>query len=91
MTERVCHGRGNYPTDFFYVYATMFKDLKVLLPVSDFQMGVLRKLNVAPTQLHLNDWAFMQAFSAVCTGLALYLTLGAFLYFFHVQPHPSKP
>ncbi|KOM58054.1 hypothetical protein LR48_Vigan11g108700 [Vigna angularis] len=91
MTERVCHDRGNYPTDFFYAYATMFKDLKVLLPFSDFQMGVLRELNVAPTQLHPNDLAFMQAFSAICTGLALCLTPWAFLYFFHVQPHPTKP
>ncbi|KOM45688.1 hypothetical protein LR48_Vigan06g099400 [Vigna angularis] len=91
MTERVCHDRGNYPTDFFYVYATMFKDLKVLLPFLDFQMGVLRTLNVAPMQLHPNGWAFMQAFSAICSGLALSPTLAAFLYFFHVQPHPSKP
>ncbi|KOM50448.1 hypothetical protein LR48_Vigan08g127500 [Vigna angularis] len=91
MTERVCHDRGNYPTDFFYVYATMFKDLKVLLPFSDFQMGVLRTLNVAPTQLHPNGWAFMQAFSAICSGLALKPTPAAFLYFFHVQPHLSKP
>ncbi|KOM35252.1 hypothetical protein LR48_Vigan02g140200 [Vigna angularis] len=91
MIERVCHGRGNYPTDFFYAYATMFKDLKVLLPFSYFQMSVLRELNVAPTQLHPNGWAFMQAFSAVCIGLALYPTPGAFLYFFHVQPHPTKP
>ncbi|KOM56733.1 hypothetical protein LR48_Vigan10g262500 [Vigna angularis] len=90
-TERVCHGRGNYPYDFFYIYATMFKDLKVLLPFSDFQMGVLRTLNVAPTQLHPNGWAFMQAFSAICSGLALKLTPAAFLYSFHVQPHPSKP
>ncbi|KOM55379.1 hypothetical protein LR48_Vigan10g127100 [Vigna angularis] len=91
MTERVCHDRGNYPTDFFYVYSTMFKDLKVLLPFSDFQMGVLRTLNVAPTQLHSNVWAFMQAFSAICSGLALKPMPAAFLYFFHVQPHPSKP
>ncbi|KOM49809.1 hypothetical protein LR48_Vigan08g063600 [Vigna angularis] len=59
MIERVCHGRENYPTDFFYAYATMFKDLKVLLPFSDFQMGVLRELNVAPTELHPNGWAFI--------------------------------
>ncbi|KOM39772.1 hypothetical protein LR48_Vigan03g315400 [Vigna angularis] len=90
MTERVCHGRENYPPDFFYAYATMFKDLKVLLPFSDFQISVLRELSVAPTQLHPNGWAFMQAFSTVCTGLALYPTHGAFLYFFHVQPHLSK-
>ncbi|KOM27520.1 hypothetical protein LR48_Vigan432s002500 [Vigna angularis] len=91
MTERVCHDRGSYPSDFFYVYATMFKDLKVLLPFLDFQMGVLRTLNVASTQLHLNGWAFMQAFSAICSSLALRPTPTAFLYFFHVQPHSSKP
>ncbi|KOM37614.1 hypothetical protein LR48_Vigan03g099600 [Vigna angularis] len=91
MTQRVCHDRGNYPTDFFYVYATMFKDLKVLLPFSDFQMGVMRTLNVAPTQLHPNGWAFIQAFSAICSGLALKPTPATFLYFFHVQPHQSKP
>ncbi|KOM55488.1 hypothetical protein LR48_Vigan10g138000 [Vigna angularis] len=91
MTERVCHGRGDYPLDFFYVYVTMFKDLKVLLPFSEFQMGVLRELNVATTQLHPNGWAFMQAFSTACTALALYPTPGDFLYFFHVLPHPSKP
>ncbi|KOM52078.1 hypothetical protein LR48_Vigan09g073700 [Vigna angularis] len=90
MTERVCHGRGRYPNDFFYVYATMFKDLKVLLPFSDFQMGVLRTLNVAPTQLHPNGWAFMQVFSPICSSLALRPTPAAFLYFFHVQPHSSK-
>ncbi|KOM58056.1 hypothetical protein LR48_Vigan11g108900 [Vigna angularis] len=87
----VCHGRGDYPYDFFYVYATMFKDLKVLLPFTDFQMGVLKTLNLAPTQLHPNGWAFMQAFVAICSGLALKPTLAAFLYFFHVQPHPTKP
>ncbi|KOM57469.1 hypothetical protein LR48_Vigan11g050200 [Vigna angularis] len=88
-TERVYHGRGNYPSDFFYVYATMFKDLKVLLPFSDFQMSVLRTLNLAPTQLHPKGWAFMQAFSAFCSGLALKPTPAAFLYFFHPQMAPE--
>ncbi|KOM43704.1 hypothetical protein LR48_Vigan05g130900 [Vigna angularis] len=54
-------------------------------------MGVLRELHVAPTQLHPNGWAFIQAFSSTCTTLALYPTPSAFLYFFRVQPHPNKP
>ncbi|WVZ06446.1 hypothetical protein V8G54_019792 [Vigna mungo] len=52
MTERACHGRERYASDFFYAYSTLLKDLK-------FQMGVLRELNVAPTQLHPDGCAFM--------------------------------
>ena len=37
------------------VYACMFMKLHVRLPFDDFTMGVLRKLNVAPTQLHPNS------------------------------------
>lgn len=71
MTKRVCHGREEYASEFFYVYSTLFRDLKVFLPFLDFQMGVLQEFNVAPTQLHPNGWAFMQAFSVACTALAL--------------------
>lgn len=61
------------------------------LPFSDFQIDVLRALDVAPTQLHPNGWTFMQAFSVVCTALALTPTHASFLYFFQALPHPNKP
>ena len=54
--DSVCHGREGFEDDFFYVYACMFMKLHVRLPFDEFTMGVLRRLNVAPTQLHLNSW-----------------------------------
>lgn len=88
--ERACHGREGYHSDFFHVYVTWFRDLGVRIPFSEFQMGVLRELNVCPTQLHPNGWAFMQAFTILYTGLLLTPTPASFLYFFCALPHPNK-
>jgi len=65
-TDRVCHGRENAPVDFFFVYNTLFVDLRVTLPFDEFTADVLRFLNLAPTQLHPNSWACLQAFRMVC-------------------------
>ncbi|QCD96232.1 hypothetical protein DEO72_LG6g934 [Vigna unguiculata] len=48
-------------------------------------MGVLRLLNVAPTQLHPNNWAYLQAFRLLCMALYLQPSLRAFLYFFDTR------
>jgi len=62
IIDRVCQGRENASHDFFFVYNTFFVDLHITLPFDDFTMGVLRTLNVAPTQLHPNSWVALQAF-----------------------------
>ncbi|QCD95582.1 hypothetical protein DEO72_LG6g276 [Vigna unguiculata] len=49
-------------------------------------MGVLRLLNVAPTQLHPNSWAYLQAFRLLCMALYLEPSPRAFLYFFVTRP-----
>ena len=51
----MCHGCEGLEDDFFYAYACMFMKLYVWLPFDEFNMGVLQKLNVAPTQLHPNS------------------------------------
>lgn len=43
------HGKEGYVLDFFYSYSIMFKDMSVKLPFKEFQMGILRELNMAPT------------------------------------------
>jgi len=80
-TNRVCHGRENAPQNFFFVYSTFFVDLHVTLPFDDFTMGVLRILNVAPTQLHPKSWAALQAFRVLCDLFKLIPTPQAFLYY----------
>ncbi|XP_029128983.1 uncharacterized protein LOC114916450 [Cajanus cajan] len=72
--------------DFFYMYECFFRELGMSLPFDDFQMGVLRVLNVAPTQLHPNAWAYMQAFRVLCKYHYVEPTVGLFLHFFCTRP-----
>jgi len=82
----VCHGREGLEDDFLYAYVCMFMKLHVRLPFEEFIMGVLRKLNVAPTQLHPNSWGSLQAFRLICKALYLSPTLESFLYFYTTRP-----
>ena len=86
VTDRVCHGRENAQVDFFFVHSTLFVDLHVTLPFDNFTMGVLRTLNVAPTQLHPNLWAAFQAFRMLCLLFRLEPTPKAFLYYYNTCP-----
>jgi len=49
-------------------------------------MSVLKYLNIAPTQLHPNGWAYMQDFSILCKFLSLSPNPKAFLYYYSSQP-----
>ncbi|QCD89940.1 hypothetical protein DEO72_LG4g892 [Vigna unguiculata] len=57
--ECACHGREGAAEEFFYMYMCHFSQLHIRLPFDEFTMGVLRLLNVAPTQLHPNSWAYL--------------------------------
>ncbi|KOM28781.1 hypothetical protein LR48_Vigan583s003200 [Vigna angularis] len=88
--ERVCHGRENSPSEFFYWYGSPFYDLYLRLPFTTFQMDVLRALNVAPSQLHPNSWGYMQAFAVLCRAIGIRPTVGLFLHFFRCRPVEKK-
>jgi len=57
--DRVSHGPEGATEKFFYMYMCHFSQLHVRLPLDDFAMVVLCALDVAPTQLHPNSWAYM--------------------------------
>jgi len=82
----VCHGQEGATENFFYMYMCHFSQLHVRIPLDAFTMGVLRALNVAPTQLHPNSWAYLQAFRILCQSLYLEPTPYAFLYFYDTRP-----
>jgi len=84
--DRVCHGQEGTTEKFFYMYMCHFSQLHVRLSLEDFTMGVLRALNVAPTQFHPNSWAYMQAFRVLCQSLYLQPSPHAFLYFYDTRP-----
>ncbi|QCD95626.1 hypothetical protein DEO72_LG6g320 [Vigna unguiculata] len=84
--DRVCHGQEGATEKFFYMYMCHFSQLLVRLQLDDFTMGVLGALNVAPTQLHPNRWAYLQAFRILCQSLYLEPSPYAFLYFYDTRP-----
>lgn len=47
---------------FFCCYRDLVTTLGVSFPLTDFQSGLLRRLNVAPSQLHVNSWAHVHIF-----------------------------
>jgi len=72
-THTICMGRSSFDGPFFFVYSCLFSGLHVALPFDDFTMSVLQTLNVAPSQLHPNTWASLQAFRLMCDLLRLCL------------------
>ena len=87
--DNVCHGREAQDGDFFFVYCCMFNDSFVPMPFDEFTMGVLRLLNVAPTQLHPNAWASLQAFRALTEVFRLNPSPKVFLSYY--TTHPASP
>ncbi|RDX90749.1 hypothetical protein CR513_27360, partial [Mucuna pruriens] len=61
------------------MYETVLSDLGVTLPFDYFEADVLRILGIAPSQLHPNGWAAIQAFKVVCLTLGLLPTALVFL------------
>ncbi|MED6139366.1 hypothetical protein PIB30_083141 [Stylosanthes scabra] len=51
--------------EHFYMYTTVFIDLGVRFPFSEFENGVLSQLKCAPSQIHLNAWAFIRGFDVL--------------------------
>lgn len=47
---------------FTYVYKTFFEHIGITLPFTQFECDILKIMNVAPSQLHPNSWAFFIAF-----------------------------
>ena len=84
--DRVCHRQEGATEKFFYMYMWHFSQLHLRLPLDAFTMGVLRALNVAPTQLHPNSWAYLQAFRILCQSLYLEPSPYVFLYFYDTRP-----
>ncbi|RDX92420.1 hypothetical protein CR513_25437, partial [Mucuna pruriens] len=70
---------------YFYLYDTLHSKLGIKFPFSHFERAVLQVLNVAPTQLHPNGWAFVRAFELLCEDLGIAPTLGVFFWFYTVK------
>ncbi|RDY02175.1 hypothetical protein CR513_14406, partial [Mucuna pruriens] len=77
--ERVCHVPREGESDFIYMYETTLLDLEVSFPLDHFTAEVLRMIGIAPSQLHPNGWAALQAFKVVCQALMVTPLASVFL------------
>jgi len=56
---------------FFYFYLCFITDSHVKFSLDEMTIDVLRIVTVAPTQLHSNSWAALEAFRLACKMLNL--------------------
>ena len=66
-----------------FVYKTFFTHFHLQLSFIEFQCSVLARLNVTPTQLHPNNWAFVKAFEVLSSFLGWQASTGVFFSFFY--------
>jgi len=52
--------------DFIYVYEYVFMEYGITFPLTNFETRMLTIMNIAPSQLHPNSWAFLKCFELVC-------------------------
>jgi len=85
--EPVCaNGRTNpVGCHFFFMYSTIFKQVKLRLPLTGFECALLIEVNVAPAQLHPISWAFVRAFGILCNHFSHTPSVDVFLYFFKAK------
>jgi len=71
------------------MYQTVFKWIKLRLPLIGFERALLTEINVAPAQLHPNSWAFVRAFSILCNHFGHSPSVDVFVHFFEAKS-PGK-
>ncbi|RDY14226.1 hypothetical protein CR513_00739, partial [Mucuna pruriens] len=84
-SERVCHVCKEGEGDFVYMYETVLQDLGVTFPLDHFTADVLRLVGVAPSQLHSNGWAALQALKVVCAVLTMTPSAPVFLSHYNIR------
>jgi len=63
----------------------MFKKVKLRFPFTRFERELLTELDIAPSQLHPNGWAFVRAYQIICAHLGHPASVDVFLYLFEAK------
>ncbi|MED6161776.1 hypothetical protein PIB30_063912 [Stylosanthes scabra] len=82
MREYISVGRGGNTS---FMYTTVFLDIGVRFPFTEFECGVLGQLKCAPTQIHPNAWAFIRGFEILMEYLGTTPLLEVFFSFFQAK------
>jgi len=71
--------------DFVYVYDYLFKEYNITFSLTDFEADMLNLMNIAPSQLHPNKWAFLRCFELLCDQLGFAPSVNVFIYFYQMK------
>jgi len=83
VDERVCdQDMAGALDQSFLMYKAVLDDFGVKIPFTAFEMDVLKFLNVAPSQICPNSWAFIRGFEILCKALNLEASVGVFFHFY---------
>ncbi len=81
--ERVCDQKmGGEQDQSFLMYLGVLEEFSVKIPFTPFQMDVLKFINVAPSQIPPNSWAFIRGYEILCKFFHLEPSIGAFFHFY---------
>jgi len=84
--EPICtDNEGNNGHPFCFVYATVFKKVRLRLPFTCFERELVTELDIAPAQLHPNSWAFVRAYQIICAHLGHPASIDVFLFLFEAK------
>ncbi|MED6177488.1 hypothetical protein PIB30_098561 [Stylosanthes scabra] len=82
-SDRVCH-KGE-DADWFFMYTCVLAEIGVRFSFTEFECVVLRQLNCAPTQIHLNSWGFIRAFEILMKYFQEEPSLALFFHLFQAK------
>ena len=86
VDEPVCCDKSSDPEGpFCFFYCIVFKKLLLQLPLYNFERALLTEINITPTQLHPNSWAFFRGFSILCHHFGHLPSVDVFLHFFKAK------
>lgn len=87
--------------EMYHMYAAVLEEFKVKIPFTPFDMDVLKFVNMTPSQIQPNSWAFIRGFEILCKALELEPSVGVFFHFYgmkgvnkmlwvSISAHPGK-
>ncbi|RHN55697.1 hypothetical protein MtrunA17_Chr5g0420781 [Medicago truncatula] len=81
--ERVCDQEmGGEQDESFLMYMAVLEVFGVKIPFTYFEMDVPKFINVAPSQIRPNSWAFIRGYEILCMSFDLEPSIGPFFPFY---------
>jgi len=81
-SDRIC---SRFPANYIPMYEDVFREMGFRLPFSSFQVSVFEWLELCPSQLTPNSFAYLNTFELVCSFLRLPTTRELFFAIFTIQ------